>query len=131
MLWDEEETQSTDENGEPTSQQETPEGYSVDEIIAHNNRITVLDVPTQRPLFCMPIDGAYWIDGRNGYLLSGTVESGSKELGDTIYLSNGMDGIIEEFDNDASIATPGDTLGILISGIKKGALDGVENLIAE
>lgn len=131
MLWDEEETQSTDENGEPTSQQETPEGYSVDEIIAHDNRITVLDVPTQRPLFCMPIDGAYWIDGRNSYLLSGTVESGSKELGDTIYLSNGMDGIIEEFDNDASIATPGDTLGILISGIKKGALDGVENLIAE
>jgi hypothetical protein len=38
---------------------------------------------------------------------------------------------VEEFDNNATIATPGDKLGILISGIKKGELDGVENLIAE
>ena len=133
MLWDEEDTQEaeTDENGEPIPQSETPQGYSVDEIIAHNNKVRVIDVPNSVQPFCMPIDGAYWIEGRNGYLLSGTVESGSIELGDTIYLSNGMDGVVQEFDNDATIATPGDRLGILITGIKKGVLDGVENLIAE
>lgn len=136
MIGDEEDNQPTDENGDPIPQSETPEGYSIDEIIAHNAKVTVLDMPTvaEKPIlkpFCMPIDGAYWIDGRNGYLLSGTVESGEIEIGDMIFLSNGMEAVVEEFDNNAAIATPSDKLGILVSGIKKGELDGVENLIAE
>ena len=135
MLWDEEEIKTTDENGDSIATAETQQGYSTDEIIAHNNNITVIDIPeidNQNSMsLCMPIDGVYWIEGRKGYLLSGTVESGQIELGDTIYLSNGLYGVVDEFDNNAAIATPGDKVGILVSGIKKGELDGVENLIVQ
>lgn len=135
MLWDDEEIKTTDENGDSIATAETQQGYSTDESIAHNNNITVIDIPkidNQNSMsLCMPIDGVYWIEGRNGYLLSGTVESGQIELGDTIYLSNGLYGVVDEFDNNAAIATPGDKVGILVSGIKKGVLDGVENLIVQ
>ncbi|MBQ3656907.1 MAG: hypothetical protein II956_08710 [Bacteroidales bacterium] len=104
-------------------------------IREHNSKVQPIDIPSTNEVFDEPfkmvVDGIYWIEGRKGYLLSGTVESGQIELGDTIYLSNGLYGVVDEFDNDAAIATPGDKVGILVSGIKKGELDGVENLIVQ
>jgi hypothetical protein len=103
-------------------------------IREHNSKVHLID-PSSNEMFDKPfkmvVDGVYWIEGRKGYLLSGTVESGQIELGDTIYLSNGLYGVVDEFDNNAAIATPGDKVGILVSGIKKGELDGVENLIVQ
>lgn len=106
------------------------------ELKKHNSKIKVLDVPpTTDELdepFKMQIESAFWVEAKKGYLLTGIIKSGIINLDETITLSNGMKAKVKEFDNGANYACAFDTnVGILISGIKKGELDGVENLIAE
>jgi selenocysteine-specific translation elongation factor len=80
--------------------------------------------------FKMVVDGIYWIEGKKGYLLSGTIESGFVEIGNKVLLSNGMEAKVKEFDGgDGEWAAAGDEIGILLSGIKNGTLSGVEDLI--
>lgn len=106
------------------------------ELKKHNSKVKVLDVPSttdelDEP-FKMQIESAFWIEAKKGYLLTGIIKSGIINLDETITLSNGMKAKVKEFDNGANYACAFDTnVGILISGIKKGVLDGVENLIAE
>lgn len=106
------------------------------ELQKHNSKIKVLDVPSttdelDEP-FKMQIESAFWVEAKKGYLLTGIIKSGIINLDETITLSNGMKAKVKEFDNDANYACAFDTnVGILVSGIKKGVLDGVENLIAE
>lgn len=106
------------------------------ELKKHNSKIKVLDVPpTTDELdepFKMQIESAFWVEAKKGYLLTGIIKSGIINLDETITLSNGMKAKVKEFDNGANYACAFDTnVGILISGIKKGEFDGVENLIAE
>ncbi len=112
LLYDEEESENTEN-------QNTTQEYSTEET----------DSATMP--FRMSIDGAYWIAGRNGYLLNGTIETGTISIGQMIFLNNGKEGIVVEFDSSVEWAGPGTTVGILVSGIQKGELDGVENLTAE
>ena len=80
--------------------------------------------------FKMVVDGIYWIEAKKGYLLSGTIEGGFISPDERVKLSNGMKAKVKEIDGENSEwAGAGDKVGILLSGIKNGALDGVENLI--
>lgn len=104
------------------------------ELREHNKKIKVLDVPpTTDELddpFKMVVDGIYWIEAKKGYLLSGTIEGGFISPDERVKLSNGMKAKVKEIDGEnPEWAGAGDKVGILLSGIKKGALDGVENLI--
>lgn len=112
------------------------ENRLTNELSEHNKKVKVLDVPpTTDELdepFKMQIESAFWVEAKKGYLLTGIIKSGIINLDETITLSNGMKAKVKEFDNGANYACAFDTnVGILISGIKKGELDGVENLIAE
>ena len=104
------------------------------EIIEHNRKVQPLDIPPSTSKmdepFKMVVDGIYWIEGKKGYLLSGTIESGFVEIGNKVLLSNGMEAKVKEFDSgDGEWAAAGDEIGILLSGIKNGTLSGVEDLI--
>lgn len=105
------------------------------EELEHNRKVEVLDVPpTTDELdlpFKMEIDTAYWIEGKKGYLLTGKIVGGFINIDDDIILSNGIKAKVKELDNGDDYASAFDTnVGVLITGIKKGALDGVENLVA-
>ena len=104
------------------------------ELKKHNSKIKVLDVPPTTDAlddpFKMVVDGIYWIEAKKGYLLSGTIEGGFISPDERVKLSNGMKAKVKEIDGENSEwAGAGDKVGILLSGIKNGALDGVENLI--
>lgn len=104
------------------------------ELREHNKKVKVLDVPpTTDELddpFKMVVDGIYWIEAKKGYLLSGTIEGGFISPDERVKLSNGMKAKVKEIDGENSEwAGAGDKVGILLLDIKKGALDGVENLI--
>ena len=104
------------------------------EIIEHNSRVQILDIPPSTSKidepFKMVVDGIYWIVAKKGYLVNGTIKSGFVEIGDNVLLSNGMNAKVKEFDGgDGEWAAAGDNVGILLSGIKQGALSGVENLV--
>ena len=106
------------------------------ELIEHNRKVEIYDVPpTTDELddpFKMEIDQAYWVEAKNGYLLTGKIIGGFIDIDDKIILSNGLKATVKEFDNESDYACAFDTnVGILVSGIKKGALDGVEGLTAE
>ena len=116
--------------------EEIDEEEEIRRELEHNRKVKVLDVPpTTDELdlpFKMEIDQAFWVEAKKGYLLTGKIVGGFVNLDDKITLSNGMKATVKEFDNGSDYACAFDTnVGILISGINKGALDGVENLIAE
>ena len=104
-----------------------------EELRKHNSKIKVIDVPQSTDAsdepFKMIVDDIYWIVDKKGYLVCGTIESGFVDIDDNVLLSNGMNATVKEFDRDnGEWASAGDKIGILLSGIKKGDLDGVENL---
>ena len=116
--------------------EEIDEEEEIRRELEHNRKVKVLDVPpTTDELdlpFKMEIDQAFWVEAKKGYLLTGKIVGGFVNLDDKMTLSNGMKATVKEFDNGSDYACAFDTnVGILISGINKGALDGVENLIAE
>ena len=105
------------------------------ELKSHNSKIKVLDVPpTTDELddpFKMEVESAFWIEAKKGYLLTGKITGGIIGLDETIRLSNGMKAKVKEFDNgEDNVCAFDKNVGILITGIKKGALDGVESLVA-
>ena len=104
------------------------------ELKSHNSKIKVLDVPpTTDELdnpFKMVVDGIYWVEAKKGYLVSGKIVGGFISPDERVKLSNGMKAKVKEIDGENSEwAGAGDKVGILLSDIKNGALDGVENLI--
>ncbi len=106
------------------------------EELENNRKVEIYDVPpTTDELddpFKMEIDQAYWVEAKKGYLLTGKIVGGFIDIDDKIILSNGLKATVKEFDNESDYACAFDTnVGILVSGIKKGALDGVEGLTAE
>ena len=104
------------------------------ELKSHNSKIKVIDVPpTTDELddpFKMVVDGTYWVEAKKGYLVSGKIVGGCVSPDDKVILSNGMKATVKEFDNGEDYACAFDSkVGILLSGIKKGALDGVTDLV--
>ena len=104
------------------------------ELIDHNRNVQILDVPpTTDELdlpFKMVVDGIYWIEAKKGYLVSGKIVGGGVSPDDKVILSNGMKATVKEFDNGEDYACAFDSkVGILLSDIKKGALDGVTDLV--
>ena len=127
---------NNNDNENKMEENEIDEEEEIRRMIEHNRKIQVLDVPpTTDELdlpFKMVVDQAYWIEAKQGYLLTGKITGGGICPDDKITLSNGLKAKVKEFDNGSDYVCAFDTnVGILITGIKKGALDGVENLIAE
>ena len=116
----------------PLTTEEIEDERIEEELRNHNSKIKVIDVPPSNDPYDKPfkmiVDDIYWIEAKKGYLVNGTIESGSIELGDKIQLSNGIQSKVLEFETDCEWAAAGDKIGILLSGIKKGELNGVENL---
>ncbi len=75
--------------------------------------------------FVMPVSEILHIGGR-GYVLNGTIESGTIHVGDTVILNNGKKSLIAAIDINKELvnwATKGETITLFVGSLKKGDLD--------
>ena len=76
-------------------------------------------------MFRLTVDDVFVIRNR-GTVLTGRVEAGTLHVGDTVQINGGQDvtvEAIEKFRKKLDAATPGETVGLLVTGVDKGQVN--------